>query len=155
MKKAPRAQAKLDRQESSRELHERLMVTIRQRGWNQADCVRATGATSPSVNDWFNRGAVPDAVILGRLAKGLKINGHWLLTGQGPKSPPGDARGEELYKAGTQAVVLEVEKFYGRLRELYYGEEVIELDAAALDAVKAVERERMQPRPRHASREAR
>lgn len=137
------------------EINERLMAVVKQKGLTQADLVRASGATSPTVTDWFNRGAVPDAERLARIAKAIGVNGHWLLTGQGPKALPGEGRtqGDQLYTLGAQAVLIELGKVLRQFEGEYFGDQPIELDEAAIAAVKALERAK---RPlRNASREAR
>lgn len=88
------------------EINRRLLEIVRSAGMSQADCVRATGLTSPAVSDWFNRGAVPDAATLARLALHLHVNGHWLLTGQGPRDDL--LRREELYRLGAEAAIEDV-----------------------------------------------
>lgn len=153
--KRQRSKATLDRSEYNREMNKRLMSVFKAKGLTQADVVRASGATSPTVTDWFNRGAVPDPITLGRLAKAIRVNGHWLLTGQGPKSLPGEGSSDELYSIGAQAVILELEKLLRALKLQFFGDETIAPDAAAIDAVKALERTKRQPQPRPVSQEVR
>lgn len=85
-------------------INKRLMQVIREKGLRQADCVRATGATSPTVNDWFNKGAVPDASTLGLLARATGTNCHWLITGDGPRHAPGqgETRADKAIQMGRE-----------------------------------------------------
>lgn len=137
------------------EINQRLMAVVKQKRLTQADLVRASGATSPTVTDWFNRGAVPDAERLARIAKAIRVNAHWLLTGQGPKSLPGEGQtqADQAYILGAQAIVIELGKVLRQFEAQYLGDQPIEPDEAAIAAVKALERARQQPR--NASRRVR
>lgn len=103
------------------EINQRLMAIVKEKGLTQADLVRASGATSPAVTDWFNRGAVPDAERLARIAQAIRVNGHWLLTGKGPKTLPGDGTKDldQAYTQGAQAVVADLGKILRQFEEHY------------------------------------
>ena len=136
------------------EINQRLMTVVKQKGLTQADLVRASGATSPTVTDWFNRGAVPDAERLARIAKAIRVNGHWLLTGQGPKALPGEGQteGDKLLTVGARNYDEQLNKVLRQFRADYFGElPPIERDEEAIAAVKAAERATRQP-PRAARR---
>lgn len=137
------------------DINKRMMAVIRERGLRQVDIVEASGATSPTVADWFNHGAVPDADKLARIAKALKINGHWLLTGQGPRTAPGEGETQSdlAFALGARAVLTEVKKSLNILEVAYFGERATSLDEAALAAMKVIERASAQHR--RTSRQAR
>ena len=61
------------------EIHRRMMAVVREQGLTQADLVRGTSATSPTVSDWFNKGAVPDAEKLGHFCRLTRTNAHWMI----------------------------------------------------------------------------
>lgn len=133
------------------DISKRMMATIREQGLHQADLVRATGATSPTVTDWFNRGAVPDAEKLARVAKALRISGHWLLTGQGPKGAPGegDTATDLAFALGARAVLTELKRLVANLEVAYFGNRASTLDAAALAAMRVIERTGARPQKIH------
>jgi hypothetical protein len=93
------------------QINQRLMQVVRERSVTQADLVRMTGATSPTVSDWFNHGALPDADKLARFGKGTHTNLHWLLTGEGPEEEPG--HGETL---ADRAIHLGRQEILGKIR---------------------------------------
>ena len=129
------------------DISKRMMAVIREQGVTQADLVRSTGATSPTVTDWFNRGAVPDAEKLARVAKTLRISGHWLLTGNGPKGAPGegDTASDLAFALGARAVLTELKRLIENLEVAYFGNRASTLDAAALAAMKVIERTAERP----------
>jgi transcriptional regulator with XRE-family HTH domain len=101
------------------EINARMMQVIREQGLTQADCVRATGATSPTVNDWFNKGAVPDAATLGRVAHATRMNCHWLITGHGPRGAPGHGNTPAAVstRQGHKEAVAMIEKAVDRIKK--------------------------------------
>jgi transcriptional regulator with XRE-family HTH domain len=124
------------------DIHKRMMQVVREQGLTQADLVRATGATSPTVTDWFNKGAVPEADKLARVCKALRINGHWLLTGTGPRQAPGEGETQTdlAFALGARAVLTELKRILGHLEIAYFGNRATSLDEAALAAMKVLER---------------
>lgn len=137
------------------EISARMLAVIRQQGLTQADCVRGTGATSPTVNDWFNHGAVPDAEKLGRLCRLTRTSAHWMITGIGPKQAPGEGETESdrAFAIGARTVLHELEQIVGKLKLAYFGDRAATLDDAALAAMRVLERT-VGP-PRRTRREAR
>jgi transcriptional regulator with XRE-family HTH domain len=73
---------------------ERLRQVLDDRAMSQADLARELGVGVATVSEWFTRGRVPNGDVMLRLPAALKVNGHWLLTGEGPRehelSPDGD-----------------------------------------------------------------
>jgi transcriptional regulator with XRE-family HTH domain len=124
------------------EINKRMMTVIREQGVTQADLVRATGATSPTVTDWFNKGAVPDAATLARVARHLRLNGHWLLTGEGSPLAPGEGETQTdvAFALGARTVLTELRRVLATLEVAYFGDRATSLDEAALAAMKVIER---------------
>lgn len=135
---APKVRSELSREEINR----RILQVVREKGMSQADCVRATGATSPTVSDWFNKGAVPDASTLGMLARAAHVNCHWLITGQGPRQAPGegDTATDRAFALGARAAITEMKRLQSTLEEVFFGERATSLDEAALAAMQVIER---------------
>ncbi len=73
---------------------ERLRQVLDDRGMSQADLARELGVGVATVSEWFTRGRVPNGDVMLRLPLALAVNGHWLLTGEGPRDldegPDGD-----------------------------------------------------------------
>jgi hypothetical protein len=94
------------------------------------------------VSDWFNKGAVPDAEKLGQFCKLTRVNGHWMLLGTGPKTAPGEGETQSdlAFALGARAVLTELKRLLGGLEVAYFGNRATTLDAAALAAMKVIER---------------
>jgi hypothetical protein len=124
------------------EINRRMMQVVREQGLTQADCVRGTGATSPTVTDWFNKAAVPDAATLGRFCRMTRTNAHWMITGTGPKQAPGEGETQSdlAFALGARAVLTELKRVVGHLEMAYFGGRATSLDEAALAAMKVLER---------------
>jgi hypothetical protein len=133
------------------DIHKRMMAVVREQDLTQADLVRGTGATSPTVSDWFNKGAVPDSQTLGRFCRLTRTNAHWMITGTGPKQAPGEGETESdlAFALGARAVLTELKRLLGGLEVAYFGNRATTLDAAALAAMKVIERTGERPRRRH------
>ncbi|HSU12543.1 helix-turn-helix transcriptional regulator [Longimicrobium sp.] len=73
---------------------ERLRQVLDDRELSQADLARELGVGVATVSEWFTRGRVPNGDVMLRLPGALRVNGHWLLTGEGPRereqAPDGD-----------------------------------------------------------------
>src|SRR4051794_32143851 len=63
---------------------ERLRQVLDDRGMSQADLARELNVGVATVSEWFTRGRVPNGDVMLRLPGALRVNGHWLLTGEGP-----------------------------------------------------------------------
>src|ERR687891_1803031 len=100
-----------DTRDDHREINRRLMQVIQhaiqQKGMTRREIEHLAQASSPTVSDWFNKGAVPDAVTIARLCRGLRVNAHWVLTGIGPQALPGEGRSDadQAFALGASAVV--------------------------------------------------
>lgn len=99
----------------NRQINRRLMQAIhkaaKQDGLlTRPDIEEMAGVASSVATDWFHKCSVPDAPTIGKLARGLHVNSHWLLTDQGPKSTLGEGRGkaDELFTIGAASVINDV-----------------------------------------------
>lgn len=138
-------------QDGRSEINRRLMQVIHNAigrdGFARRDIEHMAGASSPTVSDWFHKGAVPDAVTIGRLCRGLRVNAHWVITGQGPKSPPGEGKekADELFAVGAAAVLQSVQQKIAAVEAefsatLLSHESAIQRARAAADAALATGR---------------
>ncbi|MBD0319486.1 MAG: helix-turn-helix domain-containing protein [Gemmatimonadetes bacterium] len=80
---------------------ERLRQVLDDRGMSQADLARELGVGVATVSEWFTRGRVPNGDVMLRLPLALGVNGHWLLTGDGPRDLDGAAGGDP-YQHGVR-----------------------------------------------------
>ena len=80
---------------------ERLRQVLDDRGMSQADLARELGVGVATVSEWFTRGRVPNGDVMLRLPLALGVNGHWLLTGDGPRDLDGTAGGDP-YQHGVR-----------------------------------------------------
>ncbi|HEX7243399.1 MAG TPA: helix-turn-helix domain-containing protein [Longimicrobiaceae bacterium] len=80
---------------------ERLRQVLDDRGMSQADLARELGVGVATVSEWFTRGRVPNGDVMLRLPLAVRVNGHWLLTGEGPRDLE-RRRGTDPYLAGAQ-----------------------------------------------------
>lgn len=65
----------------------RLRQALERRGMSQVELSRALQVRAATVTDWLNRGTMPGGAILLRLPALLRVDGHWLLTGEGAPEP--------------------------------------------------------------------
>jgi transcriptional regulator with XRE-family HTH domain len=63
----------------------RLRQCLDEQGMSQADLARELGVGVATVSEWFTRGRVPGGEVMLRLPHVLRVNGHWMLTGEGPR----------------------------------------------------------------------
>ena len=97
---------------------ERLRQGLDARGMSRADLARELGVGVATVSEWFTRGRVPHGDVMLRLPHALGVNGHWLLTGEGPRElewGEGDAylRGVRDTLARMGASLDEVARHFG------------------------------------------
>ena len=126
-------------QAQRQQIRSRLALAFQRRaleeGMTQAELSRRTGAASPTVNEWFKSEAIPDGVMLARIAEALDVNGHWLLTGEGPMARPG--RGEEgleeAFRAGANAVIGKLGQVVAQLHSDFSGETATQRGAKVLE----------------------
>jgi len=88
---------------------ERLRQLLEDRGMSQADLARELGVGVATVSEWFTRGRVPNGDVLLRLPNALRVSGHWLLTGEGPRETE-HARGGDPYLHGAQDALARMER---------------------------------------------
>jgi transcriptional regulator with XRE-family HTH domain len=86
---------------------ERLRQCLHERAMSQADLARQLGVGVGTVSEWFTRGRVPNGDVMLRLPAALGVNGHWLLTGEGPRKLE-RRRGIDPYLSGAQDALRQV-----------------------------------------------
>ena len=67
---------------------DRIQMAMEAVPMNNAELAEALGLSRASVTGWFRKGsgAMPGGEILLDLPRVLNVSGHWLLTGEGPRS---------------------------------------------------------------------
>lgn len=65
----------------SNQISDRIQARMTELGLKQADLVKATGAGRTTVSNWVNGNTEPTGVFPAKLAKVLKVDTNWLLTG--------------------------------------------------------------------------
>jgi transcriptional regulator with XRE-family HTH domain len=83
---------------------ERLRQVLDDRGLSQADLARELGVGVATVSEWFTRGRVPNGDVMLRLPGALRVNGHWLLTGDGPRELDPAPGGDPYLHGATDAL---------------------------------------------------
>lgn len=91
---------------------ERLRTLLDERGMSQADLARELGVGVATVSEWFTRGRVPNGDVMLRLPHALGVNGHWLLTGEGPLELSHETDGDP-YLRGVGDALARVEQCLG------------------------------------------
>jgi transcriptional regulator with XRE-family HTH domain len=90
---------------------ERLRLCLDERDFKQADLARELGIGVATVSEWFTRGRVPGGDVVLRLPTVLQVNGHWLLTGEGPMEATSD--GDDLYRKGVKDALAHMSRGLG------------------------------------------
>jgi transcriptional regulator with XRE-family HTH domain len=85
---------------------ERLRQLLDDRGMSQADLAREVGVGVATVSEWFTRGRVPNGDVMLRLPHALAVNGHWLLTGEGPREMDRRRDGDPYLQGARDAMAL-------------------------------------------------
>lgn len=93
---------------------ERLREVLDDRHMSQAELARELGVGEATVSEWFTRGRVPQGDVFLRLPHVLGVNGHWLLTGEGPRRF--DPEQMDAYVQGARDVIEELETTLKMLR---------------------------------------
>ncbi len=83
---------------------ERLRQILDDRGLSQADLARELGVGVATVSEWFTRGRVPNGDVMLRLPGALRVNGHWLLTGEGPREREPAPHGDPYLRGAGDAI---------------------------------------------------
>jgi transcriptional regulator with XRE-family HTH domain len=84
---------------------ERLRLVLDDRSMSQADLARDLGVGVATVSEWFTRGRVPNGDVMLRLPLALEVDGHWLLTGEGPRELERDREGDPYLRGAQDALV--------------------------------------------------
>lgn len=74
-------------------------------GLDPAGLTRELGFPQGTVWGWLKEGTVPNGKALLRLPAALRVNGHWLLTGEGAVEPP-DVRERAASLTPAQVTVI-------------------------------------------------
>jgi transcriptional regulator with XRE-family HTH domain len=83
---------------------ERLRQVLDDQGLSQADLARELGVGVATVSEWFTRGRVPNGDVMLRLPGALRVNGHWLLTGEGPRGREHTPDGDPYLRGASDAI---------------------------------------------------
>ena len=83
---------------------ERLRQLLDDRRMSQADLARDLAVGVATVSEWFTRGRVPNGDVMLRLPAALNVNGHWLLTGEGPRELDGDPAADPYARGARDAL---------------------------------------------------
>lgn len=83
---------------------ERLRQVLDDRELSQADLARELGVGVATVSEWFTRGRVPNGDVMLRLPGALRVNGHWLLTGEGPREREREPQGDPYLRGACDAI---------------------------------------------------
>jgi transcriptional regulator with XRE-family HTH domain len=83
---------------------ERLRQLLDDRRMSQADLARELAVGVATVSEWFTRGRVPNGDVMLRLPHVLRVNGHWLLTGEGPREMDGEAAADPYARGARDAL---------------------------------------------------
>jgi transcriptional regulator with XRE-family HTH domain len=95
--------------------------------FSDSELARAAGLNQTTVSAWFRDRNAPLGHVLARLPKALsrphrKVNGHWLLTGEGEMYLGDDHEtSPESYVRGAYAVLAEIEEALRGVRERMAG----------------------------------
>jgi len=83
---------------------ERLRQVLDDQGLSQADLARELGVGVATVSEWFTRGRVPNGDVMLRLPSALRVNGHWLLTGEGAREYEAAPHGDPYLRGACDAI---------------------------------------------------
>jgi transcriptional regulator with XRE-family HTH domain len=67
------------------DFHIRLKQVLNEQATTQSELARQLGVRAATVSDWFRLGTMPSGAVMLRLPALLKVDGHWLLTGEGDR----------------------------------------------------------------------
>lgn len=77
------------KQEAQQEFWMRLEQALRERDMLASDLAIKLKTSRATVSEWKVRGSWPTGYVLIQLGKALRVNLHWLLTGEGTMDVPG------------------------------------------------------------------
>jgi hypothetical protein len=105
---------------------ERLRFALSLSGKGQNEVAREIGASNSVASEWFDleSDTLPGGKFLGGLVKSLRVNGHWLVTGEGHWHPQASTGRRDLVllegiEIGARGVAAEVQKAIDRAHEDY------------------------------------
>ena len=99
------------------EFADRMHESMLARGLSQADVARRLGVRVATVNEWFTQARMPSGQAMVKLPEILQVNGHWLLTGKGPRgfyaefTPDPAAGSDSAYEIGALDAVAMMRSF--------------------------------------------
>lgn len=131
----------MERKEAGRRqaFFHRVGEAMRAIDMNQAELARQVGASSATVSDWFSKYALPEGSKMLLLPRVLKVSGHWLLTGHGPRTPPEMDEAASVLVRGVGVALGRLEEWVSRERDYWRastaGGTDVAQDVAATDHV--------------------
>lgn len=94
---------------------ERLRQVLDDRGMSQADLARELNVGVATVSEWFTRGRVPNGDVMLRLPAALRVDGHWLLTGEGAREREHALDGGDPYARGAEDAITRMTQALGEV----------------------------------------
>lgn len=96
----------------------RLEQALKERDMQASDLATRLETSRATVSEWKVRGSWPTGYILIQIAKALRVNVHWLLTGDGGMELPGRAApaDEALVQRGFNLALAQVEVALSEIR---------------------------------------
>lgn len=107
-------------------------------GLGQSVLAKAVGVSQSQISEWRD-GTIPRGEALLRLPAALGVNGHWLLTGNGPKREAASDLASGV-REGFALAVLEMRGALDRLARSPISPDAVEAAAAALRDVEQTDR---------------
>lgn len=136
----------------------RFLMAIKDKDLRQVVLAQAAHVNQATVSNWKTGKVIPRADEVARLLPHLGVNGHWLLTGKGPKDDvpathaDGVVEGVELAIGEAHQVLEQVRERYGRSRaEL----ESLASDDLQMEPPASNTRAGQKPEPRRRSKKRR
>lgn len=100
-----------DKQEAQKQFWFRLEQALRERDVLASELATKLKTSRATVSEWKVRGSWPTGYVLIQLSKVLRVNIHWLLTGEGTMDAGRDERpgDEALVQRGVNLALAQVE----------------------------------------------
>jgi len=104
--------------------YQRLRAVMEGRGITQTELAKRLARSQSVVSDWLNpeRRAMPDGETMLRLPAALGVNAEWLLSGHGAPTDPTGHPVEPLFYRGAEALLIELDRMIGDLRDRWRAE---------------------------------
>ena len=117
------------------EITSRIARAMAAAGFTQSELARELGCTQPTISEWFSGSRrIPLGLYLAQLPRAfrsIRLNGHWLLTGEGQMTLSGkDEPQPEAFIRGQRLVLGRLDQTLGEFRREFLGEEPSGRDAA-------------------------